>query len=171
MKTNELRAAAAPSPARRRPPLRGQARAHPRDRDAPLRRARLPRHAHRGHRHRALDREGLGLPALRQQGRALPRGATRRPSPPSRRTWTRRPTVTRPGLLRDAALLARADRPAGARELGPLPHRAARQLRHGPALRQEINRFLRERDPYGTAAFVRMGVERGEVRVATSTRR
>jgi AcrR family transcriptional regulator len=31
-------------------------------------------------------------------------------------------------------------------------------------LRQEINRFLRDRDPYGTAAFVRMGVERGEVR-------
>ncbi|HEY1252565.1 MAG TPA: TetR/AcrR family transcriptional regulator [Thermoanaerobaculia bacterium] len=31
-------------------------------------------------------------------------------------------------------------------------------------LRQEINRFLRERDPYGTAAFVRTGVERGEVR-------
>jgi TetR/AcrR family transcriptional regulator len=31
-------------------------------------------------------------------------------------------------------------------------------------LRQEINRFLRERDPYGTAAFVRMGIQRGEVR-------
>lgn len=31
-------------------------------------------------------------------------------------------------------------------------------------LRQEINRFLRENDPYGTAAFVRLGVERGEVR-------
>lgn len=31
-------------------------------------------------------------------------------------------------------------------------------------LRQEINRFLRDRDPYGTAAFVRLGVERGEVR-------
>jgi len=31
-------------------------------------------------------------------------------------------------------------------------------------LRQEINRFLRDRDPYGTAAFVRMGVVRGEVR-------
>ena len=31
-------------------------------------------------------------------------------------------------------------------------------------LRQEINRFLRERDPYGTTAFVRMGIARGEVR-------
>jgi TetR/AcrR family transcriptional regulator len=31
-------------------------------------------------------------------------------------------------------------------------------------LRLEINRFLRDRDPYGTTAFVRMGVERGEVR-------
>src|SRR6266550_1555240 len=31
-------------------------------------------------------------------------------------------------------------------------------------LRLEINRFLRDCDPYGTTAFVRMGVERGEVR-------
>jgi TetR/AcrR family transcriptional regulator len=31
-------------------------------------------------------------------------------------------------------------------------------------LRQEINRFLRERDPYGTVAFVRMGIDGGEVR-------
>jgi TetR/AcrR family transcriptional regulator len=31
-------------------------------------------------------------------------------------------------------------------------------------LRQEINRFLREKDPYGTAAFVRAGIERGQVR-------
>jgi len=31
-------------------------------------------------------------------------------------------------------------------------------------LRQEINRFLRDRDPYGTAAFVRMGIARKEVR-------
>jgi TetR/AcrR family transcriptional regulator len=31
-------------------------------------------------------------------------------------------------------------------------------------VRHEINRFLREKDPYGTAAFVRMGVARGEVR-------
>ena len=31
-------------------------------------------------------------------------------------------------------------------------------------VRNEINRFLRDRDPYGTAAFVHTGVERGEVR-------
>ena len=31
-------------------------------------------------------------------------------------------------------------------------------------LRREINRFLVSRDPYGTAAFVRWGVERGELR-------
>src|SRR5262249_23163754 len=30
--------------------------------------------------------------------------------------------------------------------------------------RREINRFLRERDPYGTAAFVRRGIARGELR-------
>jgi AcrR family transcriptional regulator len=31
-------------------------------------------------------------------------------------------------------------------------------------LRREINRFLAREDPYGTAAFVRFGIERGEVR-------
>jgi AcrR family transcriptional regulator len=31
-------------------------------------------------------------------------------------------------------------------------------------LRREINRVLAEDDPYGTAAFVRFGIERGEVR-------
>jgi TetR/AcrR family transcriptional regulator len=31
-------------------------------------------------------------------------------------------------------------------------------------LRQEINRFMRDQDPYGTVAFVRLGAERGEVR-------
>jgi AcrR family transcriptional regulator len=31
-------------------------------------------------------------------------------------------------------------------------------------LRREINRMLSEEDPYGTAAFVRFGIERGEVR-------
>jgi TetR/AcrR family transcriptional regulator len=47
-----------------------------------------------------------------------------------------------------------------------VPYRVALLGNYGTdlKLRQEINRFLRERDPYGTAAFVRMGVERGEVR-------
>jgi TetR/AcrR family transcriptional regulator len=31
-------------------------------------------------------------------------------------------------------------------------------------LRHEINRFLRDQDVYGTAAFVRLGVDRGELR-------
>jgi TetR/AcrR family transcriptional regulator len=31
-------------------------------------------------------------------------------------------------------------------------------------LRRDINRFLAEEDPYGTTAFVRLGIERGEVR-------
>ncbi len=31
-------------------------------------------------------------------------------------------------------------------------------------LRREINHFLVSQDPYGTAAFVRLGIERGEVR-------
>ena len=32
------------------------------------------------------------------------------------------------------------------------------------ALKREINRFLMAEDPYGTAAFVRFGVQRGELR-------
>jgi AcrR family transcriptional regulator len=32
------------------------------------------------------------------------------------------------------------------------------------SLRREINRFLRTEDPYGTAAFMRFGLERGELR-------
>jgi AcrR family transcriptional regulator len=47
-----------------------------------------------------------------------------------------------------------------------IPYRIALLGNYGTdlRLRQEINRFLRDRDPYGTAAFVHMGVERGEVR-------
>lgn len=47
-----------------------------------------------------------------------------------------------------------------------VPYRVALLGNYGTdlRLRREINRFLRSRDPYGTAAFVRMGVERGEVR-------
>jgi TetR/AcrR family transcriptional regulator len=47
-----------------------------------------------------------------------------------------------------------------------IPYRIALLGNYGTdlKLRQEINRFLRDRDPYGTAAFVRLGVERGEVR-------
>ncbi|MEX1246328.1 MAG: helix-turn-helix domain-containing protein [Thermoanaerobaculia bacterium] len=47
-----------------------------------------------------------------------------------------------------------------------VPYRIALLGNYGTdlRLRHEINRFLRERDPYGTAAFVRMGVKRDEVR-------
>jgi AcrR family transcriptional regulator len=47
-----------------------------------------------------------------------------------------------------------------------IPYRIALLGNYGTdlKLRQEINRFLRDNDPYGTAAFVRYGVERGEVR-------
>jgi AcrR family transcriptional regulator len=47
-----------------------------------------------------------------------------------------------------------------------IPYRIALLGNYGTdlKLRQEINRFLRDRDPYGTAAFVRLGVGRGEVR-------
>ena len=44
-----------------------------RGRDAPLRRARLPRRARRGHRPRGRRRQGHGLPRLRLEGRAVPR--------------------------------------------------------------------------------------------------
>ena len=47
-----------------------------------------------------------------------------------------------------------------------IPYRMALLGNYGTDLkvRNEINRFLRDQDPYGTAAFVRTGVERGEVR-------
>ena len=47
-----------------------------------------------------------------------------------------------------------------------IPYRIALLGNYGTdlKLRQEINRFLRDQDPYGTAAFVRLGVGRGEVR-------
>ena len=47
-----------------------------------------------------------------------------------------------------------------------IPYRVALLGNYGTDLRvrHEILRFLRERDPYGTAAFVRMGIARGEVR-------
>jgi AcrR family transcriptional regulator len=47
-----------------------------------------------------------------------------------------------------------------------IPYRVGLLGNYGTDLRvrHEILRFLRERDPYGTAAFVRMGVQRGEVR-------
>lgn len=47
-----------------------------------------------------------------------------------------------------------------------IPYRIALLGNYGTdlKLRHEINRFLRDQDPYGTAAFVRLGVERGEVR-------
>jgi TetR/AcrR family transcriptional regulator len=47
-----------------------------------------------------------------------------------------------------------------------IPYRMALLGNYGTDLkvRNEINRFLRDHDPYGTTAFVRAGVERGEVR-------
>ena len=47
-----------------------------------------------------------------------------------------------------------------------VPYRVALLGNYGTdlRLRQEINRFLREKDPYGTTAFVHMGIERGQVR-------
>ncbi len=47
-----------------------------------------------------------------------------------------------------------------------IPYRIALLGNYGTdlKLRQEINRFLRDQDVYGTAAFVRMGVDRGDLR-------
>ena len=47
-----------------------------------------------------------------------------------------------------------------------IPYRMALLGNYGTDLkvRNEINRFLRDQDPYGTAAFVHTGVDRGEVR-------
>jgi AcrR family transcriptional regulator len=47
-----------------------------------------------------------------------------------------------------------------------IPYRMALLGNYGTdlKLRHEINRFLRDRDPYGTVAFVRTGIDRGELR-------
>ena len=47
-----------------------------------------------------------------------------------------------------------------------IPYRVALIGEHGVDLdvKREINRFLQDEDPYGTVAFVRFGVERGEIR-------
>ncbi|MFE8977660.1 TetR/AcrR family transcriptional regulator [Streptomyces cyaneofuscatus] len=47
-----------------------------------------------------------------------------------------------------------------------VPYRVALLGSHAVELpvKREINRFLAEEDPYGTSAFVRFGIERGEVR-------
>jgi AcrR family transcriptional regulator len=47
-----------------------------------------------------------------------------------------------------------------------IPYRMALLGNYGTDLkvRNEINRFLRDQDPYGTAAFVEFGIERGELR-------
>src|ERR1700723_3839537 len=47
-----------------------------------------------------------------------------------------------------------------------IPYRVALLGNYGVdlALKREINRFLLKEDPYGSAAFVRLGVARGEVR-------
>ena len=89
---------------------------------------------------------------------------TRRPSPPSPPTSTRRPRSRPAGSSRRSRYwLERTDRLV--RE-NWVPYRIALLGNYGTdlRLRQEINRFLRDKDPYGTAAFVRMGVERGEIR-------
>jgi AcrR family transcriptional regulator len=47
-----------------------------------------------------------------------------------------------------------------------IPYRVSLLGNYGTdlALKREINRFLMAEDPYGTAAFVRYGIERGELR-------
>jgi TetR/AcrR family transcriptional regulator len=47
-----------------------------------------------------------------------------------------------------------------------IPYRISRLGNHGTdlVLKHEINRFLTTEDPYGTVAFVRFGLERGELR-------
>ena len=54
--------------------------------------------------------------------------------------------------------------PPGPRGLDPLPGHAARQLRDRPRAEARDQPYLRTEDPYGTVAFVRYGIERGEVR-------
>jgi TetR/AcrR family transcriptional regulator len=47
-----------------------------------------------------------------------------------------------------------------------IPYRVSLLGNHGTdlSLKRQINRFLANEDPYGTVAFVKMGIKRGEVR-------
>jgi TetR/AcrR family transcriptional regulator len=47
-----------------------------------------------------------------------------------------------------------------------IPYRVSLLGNHGTdlSLKRQVNRFLATEDPYGTAAFVRLGISRGEVR-------
>ena len=107
--------------------------------------------------------EGLGLPALREQGRLVPRRL-----PQSRRDAPRvaRRTGRRQGgrLLVGARLLARTDGAPRAGELGP--YRVTLMGTYGTdlALRTEINRYMVSEDPYGTLEFVEFGIGTGDLR-------
>ena len=68
------------------------------------------------------------------------------------------------GIFRGAALLAGADRAPVARGLDSVPGLAAGNYGTDLTLKREINRFLMAEDPYGTVAFVRFGLQRGELR-------
>ena len=108
---------------------RGEARADHRSGDAPVRRARLPGRARRGHRGRGGGRQRHRLPRFRLEGGALPRRVpARRLDAPglARRAGGRR----RGRVLGHARLVARAHRAVQRRRLGTEPRRHDRALRH-----------------------------------------
>ena len=95
---------------------------------------------------RARHREGLDLPALRVEGRAVPAGVQARGAHAARLARRARRGAGR-GLLRHGALLARAHRAPHQGRLDPQPRRADRQLRHRPHAEARDQPVARERGP------------------------
>ena len=125
--------------------------------DAPLRGARVPRRPRRGHRRRGGGRQGHGLPALRQQGRAVPRRVPRgRGQLPA---W-----LDAPADVVDAGFWAVLDywlrRTEEFLTEQWVANRVAMIGRYdtGLGLRRPIDRLMRSEDPYGTLEFVEFGV-------------
>ena len=123
--------------------------------------------ARRGHRGRARHREGLDLPALRVQGRAVPRGL---PKPRSRSlpAWLDAPKeVLRRGVLASRSGTG-SSAPSTSSTSDWVPYRVTLIGNYGTdlELKREINRFLVSEDPYGTLD-VRRVRRRGAARCAT----
>ena len=110
-----------------------------------------------------------GSPRARSSSTSAARRASSWP-PTSGRSRRFRATSTRPPAVVAAGFFATLrywlERTEHLLRENLVPYRLTLLGNYGSdlGLRREINRFLAREDPYGTVAFVRMGVERGEVR-------
>src|ERR1700722_15230319 len=141
----------------------GPAGADPPGSHGALRPPRLRGRAGRGNRGRGRGVEGHGVRVLRDQGRPVPGRLSGR-GPVAAGLPGRAARGPHGRFLRGPAALDPGHPPPHPRGLDPLPVTLIGNYCAGLQLRREITQFLAREDPYGTAAFVRFGIERGEVR-------